>query len=276
MKTMGNFWLSLVRPSRRLTWNVAICSVLFPTACAEAASPAICQKTPAARPDALLMVDAAFHPVNGQTLQIGDIDFSVSRELKRQFLIVAPLRAQPTSSLDGAEMHSDLELLQKCVGKNVFALNFSFDASTLPAGAFSEPLSVYQDEFGMKGAPLSAPIRTVVGTVRRFWIRADLKATTKSPTNAIELRLTNSGNAKSAPLRFAALEDAPDVRVGINECEARLLAPAETCTIELTIAPSSSKDEAFEWPVDVGEQSLLTLQFERRRGAALDVDARNR
>ena len=201
---MGNSWVNLFRPSRQLTQSVVIWSVLFPIACAAAGTSAICQKTPAAREEALLVVDTAFHPVPGQTLQIGDIDFSVSRELKRQFLIVAPLRAQPTSSLDGAEMHSDLELLQKCIGKNVFALNFSFDASTLPAGAFSEPLSVYQDEFGMKGAPLSAPVKTVVGRVKRFWIRADLKAATKPPTNSIELRLTNSGNAKSAPLRFAA------------------------------------------------------------------------
>jgi hypothetical protein len=275
MRTMEDFWLNLARPSRRIASKVAIWSVLLPF-CAAAAPAAVCQKTPAARQDALLVVDAAYHPVSGQTLQIGDINFSVLRDIKRRFLIVAPLRAQPTSSLDGAEIHSDLELLQKCPGKNVFALNFSFDGSTLQAGPFSAPLSVYQDEFGMKGAPLSAPIRTVVGTVKRFWIQADLSAATKSPMNMIVLRLTNSGNERSAPMRFPTLEDMPGVHVGVNECEARLLAPAETCAIELAIAPSTSKRISFEWPVDVGELALLTLQFESRHGAALNVEARNR
>ncbi len=112
------------------------------------------------------------------------------------------------------------------------------------------------------------------GTVKRFWIRADLR-TPKAPANTLELQLTNSGNEKMAPLRFGTMEGVANVRVGVNECEARLLAPGENCTIELTIVPSS-KDEAFEWPVDVGDKSMLTLQLERRHGASLDVDARNR
>ena len=272
---MQNFSLNLARQIRRKLSAFTLCAGVLPAVCAAAGPADLCKKTPAARQDALRVVDAAYRPIDAQTLQIGDVDFSTSRDVKRQFMIVAPLRAQPTTDLDGVEIHSELELLQKCADKNVFALNFSFDASTLPAGDFSEPLSVYEDEFGMKGAPLSAPIRTVTGSVKRFWISADLKPG-KQPNDVTVLRLRNSGNLKSVPLQFAALADAPDVQVRVNECEHRLLAPSETCDIELAVSPSSTKDEAFEWPVDVGEQSQLTLQFERRRGAVLEVDARNR
>jgi hypothetical protein len=255
---------------------MAAWAVLFSATCAAADSSTICQRTPKAKQDALLVLGSDYRPVTGNALQIGDVDFSVTREVNRKFLIVAPLRAQPTTGLGGIEMRSDLELLQKCAGKNVFALNFSFDGSTLTSGTFSQPLSVFQAEVGMKGSALSAPVETATGTVKRFWIKAELAFKKKSTADVVELRLTNDGNLKSTPLRFTSPAGAPNVHVDINECEARLLSPSESCVIEFNVAAPSSKDEAFEWPVDVGEQSLLTLQFERRRGSALSVNVRNR
>lgn len=273
---MQDSWLSLTDNMTR--WRAAgiAVSVLFPLSCGASEAPAICQKTPKAKQDALLVVDSDYRQITGNVLQIGKVDFSVSREVSRKFLIVAPPRAQPTTGLGGIEMRTDLELLQRCSGKNVFSLNFNFDGSTLAAGAFSQPLAVFQDEFGMKGAPLSAAVEAVAGTVMRFWIKAELTSKKTSSADVVELRLTNSGNMKSTPLRFPPPSSVRSLHVDINECEARLLAPAESCVVELTILDPSLSSDVFELPIDVGEASLVTLQFERRAGPALGVNVRNR
>jgi hypothetical protein len=235
----------------------------------------LCKGAPPARQDEMIIVDSAFRRLPGKSLQLGTVDFSVSRHVDGQFYIVAPLGARPASNLDGSEFHPAIDLLAKCGDKSVYGLSFDFDDSTLPPGAFAKPLAVYKDGSPPDDPRLAATAATVAGTIRRFWIAADLLPT---PAGALELRLTNSGSVTSAPLGFAPLSDGLTIFHALgNSCQGRSLGAGESCAIAIAIpAPRpGANDEQLEWTVDTGPHSGLTLQFVRR-DATLSVAARNR
>jgi hypothetical protein len=233
----------------------------------------LCKGTPPARPDEMIIVDSAFRRLPDKSLQLGTVDFSVSRHVDGKFFIIAPLGARAASDLDGPEFHPAIDLLAKCGDKTVYGLSFDFDDSTLPPGPFAKPLSVYQDGTPADDPRLAASATTVAGTLRRSWISADLLP---AQAGALALRLTNSGSVPSAPLMFAPLSDALKIfRAGTNACQARALGAGESCDIAIAAPVAGANDEQFEWRVDAGPHARLALQFERR-GARLSVAARNR
>lgn len=233
----------------------------------------LCKGTPPARPDEMILVDSAFRRLPDKSVQLGTVDFSVSRHVDGQFFIVAPLGASPASNLDGPEFHPAIDRLAKCGDKTVYGLSFDFDDSTLPPGPFVKPLLVFKDGTPADDPRLAATTAAVAGTIRRAWITADLLP---ARAGAFELRLTNSGNVPSAALTFAPLSDAMTIfHAGANACQAHVLNAGEHCSIGIAALRPEAADEQFEWPVDTSAHARLTLQF-ARQGGKLSVVARNR
>jgi hypothetical protein len=236
----------------------------------------LCKGTPPARPDQMIVVDSAFRHLHDDSLRLGTIDFSFSRHVDGQFFIVAPLGSSPAASLDATKIHSAIDMLAKCGDKTVFGLSFGFDDSTLPAGPFSLPLSVSREGAAPDDTSITASAETLVGNVRRAWISAELSLAKAGPPGLLELRLTNTGNIASAPLMFAPLADGLAIfRAGTNACQGRPLGAAESCRIDVAPPASGAGDGQFEWPVDVGPHTGVTLGFERHDGK-LAVAAQNR
>lgn len=259
MLAIENSWPNLVG----LSWwkaAAAMWSAMSAMTCAMATTSAICQKTPAANQDSLLVVDSAYRSINSSVLQIGEVDFSVLRNVSRRFLVIAPLRARPTTNLGGVAMRSELELLQKCPGKNVFSLNFSFDSSVLPVGAFSEPLAVYQDEFGMKGSPLSAPVEAVAGFVKRVWMDARAESMPSESGSAYRVHLTNSGNVTSGALRLIAVSESSAIRIRKNSCDGLILAPSKRCEIEVVFDIDRVGDARLNNEVAIGLTGVALVE----------------
>jgi hypothetical protein len=236
----------------------------------------LCKGSPPARPDEMIVVDSAFRRMPDKALRLGTIDFSFSRHVDGQFYIIAPLGALPAAQLDPAQIHSAVDLLAKCADKSVFGLSFDFDDSTLPPGVFSRPLSVFKEGAKEDDASLTASAATVTGTIKRAWISAELAPAKAGPEGALELRLTNTGNIPSAPLAFAPLADAMTVfHAGMNACQARTLGANESCRIDIAALAPGAHDGQFEWPIDVGPHTGVTLRFERH-DAKLSAAALNR
>ena len=235
----------------------------------------ICKQAPAARQDELIVVDSDFRRLPDKSVHLGTIDLSATRHIDGTFFIVAPLRVEPATDLQGSELHSAIDRVAECADKNVFTLNFTFDGSTLPAGAFSKPLAVFKGPSASDGEPLKASIETVTGTIRRFWISAELVAATGARAGALELRLANKGDLDSPPLMFEALDDRMAIfHAGQNRCQAQALAVGQSCAVEIALPGASADDGQFEWPIGVGPHSGVKLQFARSAGH-LSVDAVN-
>lgn len=236
----------------------------------------LCKGTPPARQDEMIVVDSAFRRMPDKKLRLGTIDASVSRHVDGQFFIVAPLGSRPAATLGAAQIHTAIDSLAKCGDKTVFGLSFDFDDSTLPPGAFSLPLAVFKEGARADDPSLAAVPATVAGTFRRAWISAVLAPAKAGPPGLLELRLTNSGNIPSAPLMFAPVGDNVTLfRAGTNACQARTLGADESCRIDITPPAPAVGDGQFEWPIDLGPHTGVTLRFQRRDGK-LAADADNR
>jgi hypothetical protein len=236
----------------------------------------LCKGTPPARQDQMIVVDSAFRRLHDDSLRVGTIDFSFSRHVDGQFFIVSPLGSSPAAGIDPTKIHSAIDMLAKCADKTVFGLSFDFDDSALPAGAFSLPLSVSKEGAAPDDTGITASAVTVVGSVRRAWISAELSLAKAGPPGLLELRLTNTGDIASAALMFAPLADGMTTfRAGTNACQGRPLGAAESCRIDVAPPTSGAGDGQFEWPVEVGPHAGLTLRFERHDGK-LGVAAQNR
>ena len=235
----------------------------------------MCKGAPPARQDELIVVDSDFRRLPDNAVHLGTIDLSATRHIDGQFFIVAPLRVEPATDLQGSDLHAAIDKVAECADKNVFALNFTFDGSTLPAGAFSKPLAVFKGPSASDGEPLKASVETVIGTIKRFWIAADLVSAPGSRAGALDLRVTNTGNLDSPPLMFDALDD----RMAIlhpdeNHCQARVLAVGQSCIVQIQRPSGDAQGGQLEWPIGVGPHSSVKLEFTRRAGK-LTVDAVN-
>jgi hypothetical protein len=217
----------------------------------------LCKGAPAARQDELIVVDSDFRRLPDKALHLGTIDLSTTRHVDSDFFVVAPLRVEPATDLQGTDLHAAIDKVAECADKNVFTLNFTFDGSTLPAGTFSKPLAVFKGPSASDGEPLKASIETVTGTIRRAWISAELVAATGSRAGALDLRLTNKGKLDPPPLMFDALD------VG------------RSCIVEIARPRADASGAQFEWPIGAGPHSSVKLQFAHRAGK-LSVDAVNR
>ena len=234
----------------------------------------ICKGAPPARQDELIVVDSDFRRMPDKSLHLGTIALSTTRHVDGQFFIVAPLRVEPATDLQGSDLHAAIDKVAECADKNVFTLNFTFDGSTLPAGAFSKPLAVFKGPSASDGEPLKASIATVTGTIRRFWISAELVSAAAARAGALDLRLTNKGNLDSAPLMFDTLDDKMAIfHVGANHCQAQVLAVGQSCVVEMERPRGDAKGGQFEWPIGVGPHSGVKLEF--KRAGNLSVEALN-
>ncbi len=235
----------------------------------------MCKGAPPARQDELIVVDSDFRRLPDNAVHLGTIDLSSTRHIDGQFFIVAPLRVEPATDLQGSDLHAAIDKVADCADKNVFTLNFTFDGSTLSAGAFSKPLAVFKGPSASDGEPLKASVETVIGTIRRFWIAVDLVPAAGSRADALDLRVTNKGNLDSPPLMFGALDDTMAIfHAGENHCQAKVLAVGQSCIVEIARPRTDAAGAQFEWPIGVGPHSSVKLQFMRRAGK-LTVDAVN-
>jgi hypothetical protein len=234
----------------------------------------ICKGAPPARQDELIVVDSDFRRLPDNSIHLGTIDLSATRHIDGAFFIVAPLRVDPATDLQGSDLHAAIDKVAECADKNVFTLNFTFDGSTLPAGAFSKPLAVFKGPSASDGEPLKASIEAVTGTIRRFWISTDLVPATGSRAGALDLRLTNKGDLDSQPLMFDALDEKMAIfHVGANHCQAQVLAVGQSCIVEMERPRGDEKGGQFEWPIGVGPHSGVKLEF--TRAGHLSVEALN-
>jgi hypothetical protein len=162
-----------------------------------------------------------------------------------------------------------------CAKVNVKALEFDFDASSLPSGRFEQPLSVYRDDPSLPA--LESKVRRVTGVVKRVWFAATVqqKATTKQATFIV--RLANSGNVASAPLSFE-LPSKPYIKVTRDECDGRTLRPSQSCELEAQIEFDQlhGRSEEFEVPIVMEGLPYADKLWFNLHDAKLEVFATNR
>ena len=253
--------MTSLRPSRLFLALLAAASMA-----SQAAVPELCQRTPAASPTRLLVLDASFKPVRGKVLDVGRITTTGPRSATPVWYVVSPLRADPNTTLPGRDMQSLFELAQKCPGKKVYRLSLTFDGTTLAPGPISERFAIYQDEFGMKGPPIAADIEVVEGMLERTWLVPSLSASGDANAPAFDLLIINGGNVTTQPLAFDELSvDASGVKVMRNDCAKRVLAPGASCHVMLSDVKRVPSREGAEWIVDTGAQESAHLFIDHQQ-----------